>query len=220
MKKIAISLLILTSCITIGYSQNDFKLSVILSPSVNWLESGSRVVKFAGVTPGVEAGLSVDQFFADRYAINSGITIGSFGGKLQYMDGATFNNNVKLKIDPKTIVNYKLQYITVPLGLKLKTNKIGYITYFADLGFQLQVNIKASADSNDSNGTLTGEDIGSEIRLFNLGYHFGIGGEYELGGSTALIMGISYNTGFININAIKADKINMSNVALRLGILF
>ena len=41
-----------------------------------------------------------------------------------------------------------MQYINIPLGLKLKTNEIGYFTFYANLGLDAGINIKALGTSN------------------------------------------------------------------------
>jgi len=43
-------------------------------------------------------------------------------------------------------VAYKIQYLAVPLGLKLQTNQIGYLTFFSDVGLDPKVMIGGKAD--------------------------------------------------------------------------
>ena len=40
---------------------------------------------------------------------------------------------------PGNPVVYKIQYLSIPLGLKLQTNQIGYLTFFTDLGLDPKV---------------------------------------------------------------------------------
>ena len=115
-------------------------------------------------------------------------------------------------------LKYNLQYIEVPLGLKFKTNEIGYTTFYANLGFSFQVNIKATG--KDSYKVIENENIKDEIRLLNMGYYFGAGIEYSLGGNTALIAGINWTNGFIDITSGNPGKITLGILQLRAGIIF
>ena len=161
----------------------------------------------------------MDKFFAQNYALMTGISIDNTGGNL------TFDNEEKLKISgPDTILNagstvhYKLQYINIPLGLKLKTNEIGYLTFFTHLGVNGGINIKATGEVDDFE--LDNENISEEIKLFNLGYYIGAGVEYSIGGNSAIILGLTYTNGFIDITTDNDNKITLSNFAIRIGILF
>ena len=69
--------------------------------------------------------------------------------------------------------------------MKLKTEELGYLTFFLQLGLNPMININARGESGD--GTLDDESIRETTQLFNLGYHAGVGVEYRLGGNTALI---------------------------------
>jgi opacity protein-like surface antigen len=78
------------------------------------------------------------------------------------------------------------------------------------------MNIKATGIS----GNLLNDNISDEINLFNMGYHFGAGAEYSLGGNTAVVFGITYSNGFSDITKNTNDKITTSSFAIRLGLLF
>ena len=43
------------------------------------------------------------------------------------------------------------------------------------------------------------DNVGKEIGLFNLSFFIGGGIDYDLGGTTALNLGIFYNNGFIDL---------------------
>lgn len=219
-KSLILGLSLLTTSFV--FSQDDYRpitLSVHFNPMVSWLSSDTRDIKFNAPKVGFSGGLETDFFFDKKYAINLGVSICSMGGKLQYMDGASFKiPEGEALVDDESIINYKLQYIMIPTGLKLKTQKIGYLTYFAHLGFFNQFRLKATASSNDD--ALQGDNIKEEISVYNGGYQFGLGGEYDLGGNTALIFGLSYYNGLSDITKNEKDQINLSNITLRIGVLF
>lgn len=176
--------------------------------------NGSRI--------GFNFGLTVHKYFAENYAITSGISLNHVGGKLRYADSTAFR--LQGEIDTLlqgTTITYRMQYINVPFGLTLKTNEIGYFTYFAHLGIDFQFNLKATGD--ESNG-FDDKKIDKEVNFFNLGYHFGIGAEYSLGGNTSIVLGLTFNQSLIDVTKDfddqPNDRIVINNIALRVGVNF
>jgi outer membrane protein with beta-barrel domain len=201
-----------------AFSQ-DLRFSFLANPQINWLSVNEGSVKSDGASIGLNTGIEMDWFFAERYAISTGITINNLGGKLIYSDSINFNlNNERIKVPSGNTINYKLQYIAVPIGLKFKTIEIGYATYWVNAGITPMVNIRSRA--TDSDELLNKTSISEETDLFNMNYFIEGGLEYSLGGSTAIIAGIGYNSGFMDVTNRAADKINANSFSLVLGILF
>jgi len=219
-KSVLIPALLFANIIAIS-SQQKIRFSVFVNPCINWLSSDVKTIKSDGAAFGFDAGLTLDKFFAENYAFSTGISIGSLGGNLRYDNKTIFRTSIgDTTVPAGSSVKYKLQYITIPVGLKFKTNQIGYFTYFAHLGFTLQANIKATGTSSDASRALDDDNISEEIGFFNLGYHIGAGAEYSIGGNTALIFGVTYTNGFVDITRNPDDKITTSSFAIRLGVLF
>jgi hypothetical protein len=202
-------------------SQTKMRFSLMFNPGLSWYTSDVRNVKASGTVMGLGYGLAADAYFSDNYAFSTGISIESINGNLQYKDSSQFALSSKtVTLQPGTSVKYNVQYLTIPLGLKMKSIEIGYITYFAQLGINTHYTISAKGTSNDANNLLDKDNISREVNFFNLGYHIGGGMEYSIGGNSALIFGIMYNHGFSDITKSKADNIMYNNVSLRLGFLF
>jgi hypothetical protein len=199
-------------------SQN-FKFGVFLDPQLSWLTPDAKNIDRDGLRIGMEVGLILDKYFAKNYAFTTGISISNKGGNLLYEDSVTIETSEAEQIlSPESRVEYKLQYVSVPVGLKFKTNEIGYFTFFAQVGFTPQVNIKAKADASDNQ--IDNENIKKELNLFNLSYFFGGGLEYSLGSSTALMCGIIFNNGFLDVLNSEDAKETLSYLSLRLGVMF
>ncbi|MFO7938663.1 MAG: porin family protein [Bacteroidales bacterium] len=217
MKKTLI--LLLLSLLLTNLSAQELRFSVVAEPQLTWMKPDAKNVASEGSRFGINVGLQVDKFFAPNYALSSGISIGTTGGELQYDDELVVKiHGDDTQLPAGSVVTYKLQYINIPLGLKLKTNPIGYSTFYAHLGLLGGVNIKATGNANSD--LLSDENISDDIRLLKMGYFIGGGVEYSLGGASSLIIGISYNNGFSDITKREKNKATLSNVALRLGILF
>ena len=232
MKKIIPLLLLALAFTGKTYTQDgsQLKFGVFVQPSATWLSPQSRDIESAGSTFGFSGGLIMENYFQDNYAISTGLGIGSQGGRLKY--GIPSGVHVYDQIDSVpagTTISYKANYITVPLGLKLKTNQIGYITYFADLGFTFQFNYSAKAESdgdiydlekNREAYKLSGtESVMKEFSLFNVGYHFGGGIEYGISEDTALLFGVTYHNGFTDATESTARVLSRV-LAFRVGVMF
>lgn len=201
-----------------GFSQTT-KFGVFVDPQFTWLNAQSRTVESDGIKFGIRGGLIIDRYFQENYALHTGISLGSQGGSLKYSEASEIRvyNEVDT-LPPGTTVDYKLNYITIPIGLKLKTNQIGYFSYFARLGFTNQFNIKATASSSD--GSLNKDEIKKEIFFYNLAYHFGIGLEFAISEDTAILFGVNYHSGFIDTTDNKDVKVHSRIIALRVGVIF
>jgi hypothetical protein len=217
MKKYIISGLLLL-CFIGGQGQ-DLRFGVFVEPQLSWLTPDAKNIDRDGFRIGINGGMIMDKYFAKNYAFTTGISISNIGGNLFYEDSLAIKTAEEEQVmSPRTTVDYKLQYVSVPLGLKFRTNQIGYFTFFAQLGFTPQINIKARADA--SRDQLDRENISDEINLFNLSYFFGGGIEYSLGGNTELTGGIIFNNGFIDVLKSKNSRDTLSFLSLRFGIMF
>jgi len=219
MKKCLLISILLVSSIQLFAQNTNLRFTVFVDPKFSWMNSDINTIDNDGSKFGVNIGLNVDKFFADNYAIMTGISIDNTGGNLTFnyqKDLKTGNGDEPLNIG--STVKYKLQYINVPLGLKFKTNEIGYWTFFTHLGLNGGVNIKATAEVDDVE--LENENISDEVRLFNLGYYIGAGTEYSIAGNTAIVLGFTYTNGFVDITDGEDSKVTLGNFAIRIGVLF
>ncbi len=216
MKK-TILLLILIPVMLEAYSQKT-RLGVCLNPHFDWFAENSSLLKSSGMNLGIEGGLVIENYFTKNYALNTGIRLGTYGAKLVYNDSIVLQTDDSEElIRRSTEVNYKLQYITIPVGLKLKTNQIGFLTYYALIGFTPQINISAKADAGH---LLDNAGVSKEVGLFNLAYHFGAGIEYGIGGSTSIVAGLVYNNGFIDVLTKQRARETLNTLTIQLGVMF
>lgn len=200
-------------------SAQSLKIGVFADPMVSWLRPESRTIHGDGIRMGIDGGLLLDKYFQKNYALQTGVSLGTQGGTLYSDEETVFLSYGEYDtLVAGTSVDYTLNFITVPLGLKLKTNPIGYFSYFARLGFTNQFTIKSLATSSD--GTLNKNTIEDEIFFYNLSYFIGIGVQYNISKDTALNFGINYNHGFINLAKDEDLKLFTRTLSLRAGIIF
>ncbi len=215
-----------------GEKQPKFRFGLKVSPSVAWLgpdktkfndlnvENGGAKMKFG-------YGLITEFIIAKNYSFLTGVEVTYLGGSINYKDA----NKVNYQLNDSTALflssrAFKQQYITIPLALKLKTNEIGYMTYFGQIGVDLSFQIKGRA--NDK-GTLyykanpdttafsvqgaeyNAEDVNIYKQTGVFGFlrvalNVGAGVEWNIAGNTSLLFAVNYNNGFTNFFK-KADTI-------------
>ncbi len=214
----------------------DFHFGFRASPTVGWFGQvtgpSDAPLSSNGIKLGFAYGLMLDFGFTSNYSLTSGLDIAYRTGKLKY----TYSDFEYSSVYSKS---YSMEYIEIPLTLKLKTNEIGYIRYFGQFGGSLNINIRAHADYDSSvttlvqtyQGTSTNNNVYSEINPISMSMVIGGGIEYSLQGHTQLMVGLTYNNGFIDvlkdkdINTSKGTKtLNYSAItnyiALNVGIYF
>lgn len=215
MKKI-IAILFCSLFITAVYAQNQgnagepvqddgfkkFKFGVTVYPSIGWTKPNEKDFENEGSNFGFGYGFSAEIGISTNYTFLTGAELQTIGGKISYPnyiedDGSYYKG--------KTTADLRLGYVNIPLQLKLKTNQIGYMTYFANIGFDLGIKYKAKADytteyDKNSKENTSNKDINisKETGLLRAGLVFGIGAEYNISGSTSIVIGASFHNGFIN----------------------
>jgi hypothetical protein len=206
------------------YAQN-LQFAIHADPVISWMGSNESEYVSEGVKAGVDVGLDVLHFFADNYAISSGISLISAGGRQSTtQDHTLVFTNFTQEVPAGTEMKYNLQYMNIPVGLRLQTNQVGYLTYFTDLGFDLRMLIKSTIDLPAL--AIEHENAKNEVYGMNAGWHIGAGLEYELGIDISLIAGLSYAQDFFDITKDledvnqTGDRSGLRMIKVRLGIRF
>ena len=223
--------------------ERSFRLGLHFSPTISWLSVNTGGYSNEGTRVGFAYGLSTEFYMAKNYLFSTGVSLNSVGGKIKY-EGVYDLNGV---LAPSTITqSIKINYIDIPVTLKLKTNQIGYISYYGNFGLNLGLRYqsKSNFEYNDfANVTESDVNTSSNIKFMNINLVVGGGVEYNLSGNTNLMLGITYNNGFVNVldektylldasgkatidnngSAVKSDKNASANInyfTLNVGIYF
>ena len=244
MKMKGISILLVAVLMTVqGFSQDfkKFKFGFKVDPNVSWMSSETTDVVSEGVLLRGSFGVNADIMFSERYALGTGFSIMGGGGQLSFFDyedriGDAGESNFIVKRNRK----YKLKYVEIPLTLKLRTDEIGYITYWGQFGLGLGFATKATADDNikffselvedademgnswiDSGSAIStlakedeeemGVDISGEMSPIRASLIIGAGIDYSLSGNTSLMFGIAYNNGLTNVFKSKIKAIEIND---------
>jgi hypothetical protein len=222
MKKVfflVVGLTLLTSISSSSQSTNR-SFSLFADPQFSWFTSDTKKFTPNGSVGGFNIGFTADKYFAERYAFYTGVSINNIGGNIKYVDAGykLETTDATYTIAPGTNVKLKAQYLTVPVGLKFKTNQIGYLAFFAQVGVSGYLRLKASAWDDVDN--IDKETVTKQFNLAFTSYHIGAGVEYSLGGSSSIQAGLTYMSGITEAYKAGYGKVSLGSLALRVGIVF
>jgi hypothetical protein len=200
--------------------------SIHFDPLISWFSTDSYYTHSDGVVPGFNFGISHNSYFSPNYSFYSGINIIKSGGRVINRETTRFELKDYISsiftIDPGETITYRITYLSIPLGLKLQSNQIGYGKFFTDLGFAPEIVIKSRADIPSLN--IYGGNASPELNIFNLSFHIMAGMEYPLAGNNDLIFGIGFDSNLFDITRDNGDQptnvVTQKMLSLRLGMTF
>jgi hypothetical protein len=197
------------------------KLGFQASPQFSWMKSTNTGIVNDQIQPGIKYGLEADIFLfgVPRYSLNTGLFISNHSFKAKYnLENPISLNN--LSLTTPVSIKYKLNYLEIPLDIKLRSDQFYRLTYYGQFGITNLINISATAISSDFK--LNGSNVSESIYMFNMGMLMGGGVEYDVGGNTALNFGIQYTNYFLDATSIKnlKEKTTLNTLRLVLGVMF
>ena len=244
MKKIVIVLCFLGLFLSESDAQNEIRFGFQFSPTLSWMKTDAkRIGNNGGLILGAKLGAVGEYYFRENYSIASGIGFAfNHSGRLKYQDKGSYWVNSDLSISGLDTLaagvnlKYNLQYVEVPIALKLRSGYFGTFRVFTELpiiylGFKTQA--KGSIDGNSPGPDTDKENISPDIRFFNLSWGLGGGFEYELGSKTSLVGGLYYQQGFTDVTkddgftitegGIEKDEKSKATIGafiIRMGVMF
>lgn len=224
-----------------------YRFGIYLGPTFNSLKpvvqvaednNGDYQVEKGGGRVSFSAGLNMELNVTEKYTLYTGIGMDWNGGSINVSYDSTSNTTPALSNNyvRSAIVDYKNQYLSIPLGLKMYAARFGDIRVFAqtgiDLAFLLSQKGNYTLVKNDYT-ELSGEKekLGSyaAVTPVNVGWHLGAGAEYELANGSAAYFGLLYRNGFTDYTAPKLNEvgnrfadgnIRSNTIAIRVGYFF
>lgn len=204
MKKISLAAL-LTFFAATASAQIEIGLKV--SPAV----AGNRVaaeqrhnMESTNARPRIGFGVVVDYFFTENYAFSTGLNYTSKGSGVSY----------STDIPEARTDRFSLQYIELPLMMKLYTNEVAPdAKVFFHLGPSLNTNLAAKV--NDERILTGGQRASKRFNIFEVSAILGTGVELQLGQSTRVFGGIAYHRGLTNIDNAYRRELNDRNISIR-----
>ena len=198
-----------------------FKLDPVF---INTLKPFDNGIEKAGSKFGVNYGLMADVLFSDSR--------GAFatGSEVSHAAASIKTNNASNGLYGKGNYDLKLQYLQIPLSVKLKTNYLedSKIRVWGQFGTYVGALIGARMDYNteDKDGTKFNGDnarVMKNINKANMGLLIGTGIEYNVAPRTDLYLGLGFENGFVDVtsnNKWHDGKVALNRWAFRLGAFF
>jgi hypothetical protein len=232
MKKLSLLTFILAVFAIATQAQDGkFRFGVYMAPGTSWMKPFENNVKKDGSKGAFGYGIAADYQFHDRYAFTFGLQVNHEGGKVIITDSteiSTAGVTYKLLTDKK--IQYKMQYLEIPLAIKLRTKDYNNLRIFGQVGGAIGVPISSKWDYQVSGPGYTASVSKTknlnEIIPVNLSMQLGVGAEYEIADKTNLYGGLFFTNGFTDVTKNKGDsklndgKISLSNLGLRIGVFF
>lgn len=183
----------------------DLRFGIYANPLISWFGTDISEVKNEGSRAGFNFTIAAEKYFADNFAATAGLSIINSGGRLVSENPMLFRfPSYTSVVAAGNAVLYRIQYLSIPAGIKFKTNEIGLLSYFADVGFDPKMVIRGKVDIPSIN--IKGEKAMTEIRRFNLGFHITGGIDYSIDGSTSAILGLGFENNFLDVTKDVADQ--------------
>ncbi|PQA54063.1 porin family protein [Siphonobacter curvatus] len=180
--------------------QMGFKVSPFISG--HRIESAGEYSSFDNNGAGVRLSLGpiADFFFTDKYAFSTGLwyTV----KRVNVRNSATFLSNLTPP-GSATTSQFNLQYLQLPVTFKLLTNEVAdRLRLFVQFGGVADLKLSEKPINRPLNALFLYNDSKDRSRSFGFGdvnLLLAGGGEYALSGSDALVFGLSYQRGLVNI---------------------
>jgi len=168
------------------------KIALQFSGHIATLKSQSNSAIANGASAGYSFGAIIDRFFEDNYAISTGFSIMQTGINDQFW-GSTSAGPVKYDR------SMRIQYLEIPFSLKLKTNPIGYMTYFGNIGLSNGFRLKSTYETTLNDQEVNNGNAKDYTSFFRSALVIGGGAEYNISGNTNIMFGLNYHNGFTNV---------------------
>ncbi len=195
--------------------QGDLRFGFQLSPSFAWMGANVNHINTSGTNLGLKLGMVGEYYFRENYAFSTGI--GFFfnaGGGLLYDYKGRYLPNSDLPPSLDTLpagskIRYNLQYVEIPIGLKMRTREFGYMRYYLEPAITLGFKSQARGQLEGA-GIQDGDEkynLRKDVNGLNLSWGMGAGLEYSLSESTSLVGGLAFQVGFADATDDDNDKV-------------
>ena len=243
MKKIVVSLTLIFGILAITNAQEAVRFGFQLSPTLGWMSTDKNTVNSNGVNLGLKLGLMGEFYFQENYAVTTGLgfafnaggtLLHDMAGEYWIESGEEIPNDCRefLRNNPPNLKT-SIQYVEIPVGLKLRTREFGYIRYYVEPNMCLGFRTQATGDVRNAGDECNDLNIRKDVTLLNLSWGIGAGVEYSVSESTSIVGGIGTQFGFIDVskgeNTLYTGNISTGSqdpksvvrgIVLRLGVMF
>ena len=202
----------------LSFAQGEFRFGLKGSSNFGWVGGTSKNIVNDGTTVAFGYGIMGDYYFKSNYGISAEIMLSNIKSKFKVTEPLAFNSAMSDTVNDLRY-EYNIQYLDIPLTMKIRTKEIGDMTYFGQFGVSMgfALNAKTSIVStglpkfisdqepteyrvNDAEGdAFTVNNFDDKVFLFRLPLIIGGGIEYKMAGSTSLQIGVRIANAFTDM---------------------
>lgn len=197
-----------------------FAFGFKLGPGFDFTGSTTGGAVNEGTRVGMNFGLAAEFYFAENYAIVSGININLNRGHYSFTDGRLDSLSVLQTYNVDRL--YKGTVYEIPLMLKMMTNQFGnfpmryYAQVGAGLGFASKVKVADAFEDVVRPEEYTGTN--KEFSNFRVALKAGIGAQYPIDETMRVFLGLNFSHDFVNnINSISPNYYKYYQGDTRIG---
>lgn len=216
-----------------------------MKPTANKSDDKLYTVEKGSSQIGFTWGLMMDYYFAENYGIATGFQLNRMGGGISVAQNPAVTQPVTTNMVRSADFTYKLQYLEIPFGLKLRSDDLGGVRVFGQIGVSAGITLskKATYDvvftDTISGATIEKRASGENEKISGLGvtpilFQMNVGGgiEYAISEKMSIYAALLFNNGFTpdvtNPKELDLDfkgrfsdgNVRMNNIALRIGMFF
>jgi len=172
-------------------------------------------------------GINLEFYFTPNYGLATGIEITQFAANYTNVTDTMVAGKVASSYN--TVHQQSMQYLQIPILLKLRTNSIGAIKYFGQFGLGAGFLLSATDNATVTPtyyGTTYPSTSSDNVNIYKqsdfirLSLVVGLGLEYNLAGSTSIQGSINYDNAFTNLNSNSSNSVLVKGINLTIGVLF
>jgi len=176
------ALIIIFFCFAGSIYAQKVQLGLKFYPNLAWFKVDNKMqIENQGIGIGFSYGLILDYHFLENVALCIEPQHLFYNPSTIIRDTNNANVNVK----------WKIQYIDIPISIKMMTSQMGKFRYFGKIGISPSFRTTAKIEENKANSSVSAMDFSMLI---------GGGVHYSLGGNTVLLVGATFHNGFVRIN--------------------
>lgn len=243
MRKIVTLAAFLGLIMTMANAQGEVRFGFQLSPTFGWMSTDNNKINTNGTNLGLKLGMIGEFYFQENYSVSTGLGFyfNSGGTILHDQAGEYWRNSEVPDLCADNFktrgpnLKYSVQYVEIPIGLKMRTREFGYLRYYVEPNLGLGFRTQAKGDVENLGDECNDINIQDDVRLLHLFWGVGAGVEYSISESTSIVGGIGTQFGFVDVTknddrvyrdnnpttAAEEDaKAVMRAIVIKLGVMF
>lgn len=215
MKKILLTIaFVIALTINASAQYKPFQFGLKVEPGIGWAKLNSEHLSNNKTKMNFNWGFVGNFYFVENYGLSTGFNVKFMNYEYEF-EADPFISNTNNGTITRTIKN---QYLEVPFGLTMRTEKIGDLRVLGNvsygLGFLLNVNEKNYNTKQEEVIMVTNYNKIRHALIVKLGV------EYYIHKSSCLTAALVFNNNFVNIYKETQQDVLLNNLCLEIGFMF